>query len=94
LAAAIEAGINFFDVAPYYGATLAEERLGEALAHKRQQVYLATKCGRYGSATFDFSEETIVREFDQSLRRLRTEYVDLLQQDMSADRTGAYDAAH
>jgi len=79
VAAAIENGINFFDVSPYYGATVAEERLGEALGHKRQEIYLATKCGRYGPETFDFSANTIVREFDNSLRRLRTEYVDLLQ---------------
>jgi len=76
---AIASGINFFDVSPYYGASLAEERLGEALAHKRQQILLATKCGRYGRETFDFSASTIVREFDHSLRRLRTDYVDLLQ---------------
>jgi len=76
---AIEQGINFFDVSPYYGNTLAEERLGEALVEKREQVLLATKCGRYGASTFDFSAGTIVREFDQSLRRLRTDHVDLLQ---------------
>jgi L-galactose dehydrogenase len=79
VAAAIENGINLFDVSPYYGTTLAEERLGEALAHKRPQILLATKCGRYGRETFDFSANGIVREFEQSLRRLRTEYVDLLQ---------------
>src|SRR5580700_11413932 len=45
--AAIERGINFFDVSPYYGRTLAEERLGIALEGKREQVILATKCGRY-----------------------------------------------
>ena len=41
--AAIEHGINFFDVAPYYGRTLAEERLGAALKGKRNKVILATK---------------------------------------------------
>src|SRR3954465_6370965 len=50
---AIENGINFFDVSPYYGMTLAEQRLGEALVGKRNQVILATKCGRYGAAQFD-----------------------------------------
>ncbi len=77
--AAVDQGINLFDVSPYYGSRLAEERLGEAIAPMRSQVLLATKCGRYGADTFDFSADTIVREFDQSLRRLRTDYVDILQ---------------
>ena len=74
---AIEHGVNLFDVSPYYGQTLAEERLGAALAGRRQDIFLATKCGRY--ARFDFSARTVVREFEASLRRLRTDYVDLLQ---------------
>jgi L-galactose dehydrogenase len=77
--AAVDRGINLFDVSPYYGMTLAEERLGQALQPYRAQVLLATKCGRYGSNDFDFSAPTIVREFDESLRRLRTDHVDLLQ---------------
>ncbi len=76
---AIEQGINYFDVSPYYGTTLAEERLGAALAGRRHEVVLATKCGRYGVDHFDFSPETITREFDLSLQRLRTDHVDLLQ---------------
>ena len=79
VATAIENGINLFDVSPYYGLTLAEERLGDALAQRRGEVLLATKCGRYGADGFDFSAKAIVRVFEQSLRRLRTEYVDLLQ---------------
>jgi L-galactose dehydrogenase len=76
---AIENGINFFDVSPYYGLTLAEQRLGEALDGKRTAIVLATKCGRYGADHFDFSAKTVIREFEQSLRRLKTDYVDLLQ---------------
>jgi len=76
---AISSGINFFDVSPYYGETLAEERLGDALAGKRDDIVLATKCGRYGSSHFDFSAATIMREFEASLRRLKTDSVDLLQ---------------
>ena len=76
---AIEQGINLFDVSPYYGQRLAEERLGLALESHRQDIILATKCGRYGERVFDFSEETICRELEQSLRRLGTDYVDLLQ---------------
>jgi L-galactose dehydrogenase len=76
---AIEHGINFFDSSPYYGLTLAEERLGEALLGKRHQVVLATKCGRYGLTEFDFSAQRVTASIDQSLRRLRTDYVDLFQ---------------
>lgn len=76
---AINEGINFFDVSPYYGITLAEERLGEALDGRRGEVILATKCGRYGQSEFDFSAGRITKGFDDSLRRLRTDYVDLLQ---------------
>jgi L-galactose dehydrogenase len=77
--AAIDRGINFFDVSPYYGRTLAEERLGIALQGKRQQVILATKCGRYDSECFDFSAARLRASIDESLKRLRTDYVDLWQ---------------
>jgi L-galactose dehydrogenase len=76
---AVERGINFFDVSPYYGLTLAEARLGNALHGYRQEIVLATKCGRYGADEFDFSAARITAEFENSLRRLRTDYVDLLQ---------------
>ena len=79
VALAVERGINFFDVSPYYGLTLAEERLGEALVGRREKVVLATKCGRYGGSEFDFSAKTITAGFEESLKRLRTDYVDLLQ---------------
>jgi len=76
---AIDSGINLFDVSPYYGITLAEDRLGAALQGRRKDIILATKCGRYGRNDFDFSAATVTREFEASLRRLRTDYVDLLQ---------------
>jgi L-galactose dehydrogenase len=76
--AAIEHGINFFDVAPYYGRTLAEERLGAALQGKRDKVVLATKIGRYDVEAFDFSAKRVRSSLDESLRRLRTDYVDIL----------------
>jgi L-galactose dehydrogenase len=76
---AIDKGINFFDVSPYYGLTLAEERLGAALAGKRDRVVLSTKCGRYGFDRFDFSAKRVTASIDESLKRLRTDYVDLLQ---------------
>ena len=52
---AIDEGINYFDVSPYYGRTLAEERLGSALQGRRRNVALSTKCERYGIDSFDFS---------------------------------------
>ena len=76
---AIDRGINFFDVSPYYGQTLAESRLGGALQGHRDNVVLATKCGRYAADSFDFSAKRITASIDESLARLRTDYVDLLQ---------------
>jgi L-galactose dehydrogenase len=76
---AIDRGINLFDVAPFYGSTLAEKRLGKALAGKRNQVYLATKCGRYGERDFDFSYNRVLQSIDESLQRLQTDYVDIFQ---------------
>jgi L-galactose dehydrogenase len=74
---AIDLGINYFDVAPYYGRTLAETRLGAALVGRRDKVVLATKCGRYDVAKFDFSTARIRRSIDESLERLRTDYLDV-----------------
>ncbi len=79
---AIEAGINYFDVSPYYGRTLAESRLGEALSGCREKVILATKAGRYDrdlETGFDFSSARITHSVEESLRRLRTDYLDILQ---------------
>ncbi len=76
---AIDRGINFFDSSPYYGITLSEQRLGEALEGRREKVVLATKCGRYGLDDFDFSAKRITSSIDESLRRLKTDYLDLFQ---------------
>ena len=76
---AIDQGINFFDVAPFYGDTLAEKRLGNALITKRKTIFLATKCCRYGNGVFDFSYQQVLSSLDESLKRLQTDYVDLLQ---------------
>jgi len=76
---AVDAGINFFDVSPYYGAGLAEERLGEALVPYRKDVVLATKCGRNGANRFDFSAKGITASLEASLRRLKIDAVDLIQ---------------
>ena len=76
---AIDLGINFFDTSPYYGRTLSEERLGRTLGHRRKSIVLATKCGRYDVDKFDFSADRVRRSIDESLRRLRTDWVDVFQ---------------
>jgi L-galactose dehydrogenase len=79
---AVDNGINLIDTAPYYGATRAETVLGKALATlPRDKYYLATKVGRYGLniEDFDFSATGVTASVDESLRRLRVEYVDFIQ---------------
>ena len=77
---ALDEGINFFDHADIYGGGKSEERFSEALGMNpdlRSKMILQTKCGiRKGS--FDFSKEHILEAVDGSLKRLRTEYVDVL----------------
>lgn len=75
---AIDRGINFFDVSPYYGRTLAERRLGEFLQGRRDKVVLATKCGRYDTDRFDFSADRVIASAEESLKRLRTDRLDIL----------------
>jgi len=76
---AIDCGINYFDVAPYYGRTLAETRLGEYLEGKREKIILTSKACRYDITDFDFSKKRLMQSIDESLKRLRTDYVDLYQ---------------
>jgi aryl-alcohol dehydrogenase-like predicted oxidoreductase len=84
--AAIDAGITLLDTAESYGgAGQSEEILGEVLAGRRDQVVLATKFG--GNADMGYGPAAgakggrsyIVRAVEQSLRRLRTDYIDLYQ---------------
>jgi len=80
--AALDAGINFFDTAPYYGATRAETVLGKAIAQiDRQRCILSTKVGRYGPRLedFDFSADRVTRSVEESLQRLRADYIDVIQ---------------
>lgn len=77
---ALDLGICFFDVSPYYGATLAEATLGKALRGVERSSYvLATKVGRYGDDDFDFSAGRVGRSVRESLKRLRTDHLDLVQ---------------
>ncbi len=78
--AALDAGINYFDTSPYYGRSLSEYRLGRALAGVRDQAIISTKAGRYDKhypEGFDFSYERVALSIDESLQRLRTDYVDI-----------------
>lgn len=76
---ALDHGVNFFDVSPFYGLTLAESRLGKALEGKRHNIVLASKCGRYDLQEFDFSKKRILKSVDESLARLKTDYLDIFQ---------------
>jgi len=79
---AIDQGVNYFDVAPYYGGTLAETHLGRALVGRRNSIILATKIGRYKGLheeEFDFSAARVRLSVEESLRRLRTDYIDVYQ---------------
>ncbi|MGC1272264.1 MAG: aldo/keto reductase [Planctomycetaceae bacterium] len=80
----LDAGINLIDTAPAYG--LAEERIGRAIAHRRDEYVLCTKVGETFSidesgrpiSTYDFSEESIRASVERSLKRLRTDVLDVL----------------
>ncbi len=80
LATALEEGIDFYDHADIYGGGRSEEIFAEAFAQvgaKREDVLLQSKCGiRQGY--FDFSKEHILEAVDGSLRRLKTDYLDVL----------------
>ena len=77
--AAIDAGMNFVDTSAYYGEGRSEEILGEVLSGGlRDKVLLGTKAGRLASDVFDFTPAGFRRCFEGSLKRLRTDSVDLL----------------
>ncbi|HTF69926.1 MAG TPA: aldo/keto reductase [Edaphobacter sp.] len=80
VATALDRGINFIDVSPFYGLTRAEAVLGKGLRGvDRGSYYLATKVGRYGDTEFDFSASRVLASVDESLTRLGVEYVDIIQ---------------
>ena len=80
--AALEAGINFFDTADVYGGTLSEEFLGQALGRRRSEVVVATKFGLQVGAdpqAKGASRRWVTQAAEDSLRRLKTDYIDLYQ---------------
>ena len=88
--ASIDEGVSLIDTAPAYGQGLAEEIVAEAIRGRRDEVVLATKCGivwhtQKGRHFFDYDgqpvhrylgREAIFYEVEQSLRRLKTDYID------------------
>ena len=90
--ASIDSGINFIDTAPIYGFGHSEEVVGEAIEGRRDEVVLSSKCGlrwnvEVGEFNFEdgagnkiykcLSPESIRFELEESLKRLRTDYIDL-----------------
>jgi aryl-alcohol dehydrogenase-like predicted oxidoreductase len=89
LNAVLDAGINFIDTSPDYG--LSEERIGKFIAHRRSEYFLASKCGCVpgtppGGMRHVFTAENIRAAVEQSLQRMKTEYIDLVQFHASPSR--------
>lgn len=85
LNAVLDAGINFIDTANDYGRS--EEFIGKYISHRRSEFYLATKCGctvvRRDENTDDtphaWTRENLFRGLNESLQRMKTDYVDIMQ---------------
>jgi aryl-alcohol dehydrogenase-like predicted oxidoreductase len=72
----LDAGINLLDTAPSYG--VSEERIGRILQGRRQQFVLSTKCGYGVPGVEDWTGPCITQGIDLALRRLRTDYLDVV----------------
>jgi aryl-alcohol dehydrogenase-like predicted oxidoreductase len=79
---AVDNGINFIDVSPYYGHLKAEQVLGKALKQiDRSKYYLSTKVGRYGADGknyWDYSGKRATESVFESMERLNVDYVDII----------------
>lgn len=79
---AVDNGINFIDVSPYYGHLKAETVLGKALKEiSRDRYHLSTKVGRYGKDgvnTWDYSAERVTKSVYESMERLNIDYIDII----------------
>lgn len=80
----LDAGINFIDTSPDYG--ISEERIGRYIGSRRNEFYLATKCGCAYTQHEDhleidhiWTKDVLMRNMENSLKRLQTDHVDLLQ---------------
>ncbi|HZH31841.1 MAG TPA: aldo/keto reductase [Pyrinomonadaceae bacterium] len=78
LGGALDAGLNVIDTAECY--VTSEELIGRAVSHRREDYYLFTKCGHASGIDLpDWDARLLEQSIERSLRRLRTDYVDLLQ---------------
>ena len=79
---AIDLGMNFIDLAPFYGDGLAESIVGRAIRGQREKVFIATKCGIIRSNNrigVCLTPESIAKELDLSRKRLGVDVIDLYQ---------------
>jgi aryl-alcohol dehydrogenase-like predicted oxidoreductase len=75
---ALDAGVNAIDTAECYATS--EELIGEAIGNRRKDCYLLTKCGHEsGWSHPDWRPESLLRSIQRSLKRLKTDHVDLIQ---------------
>ena len=88
LEAVLDSGINFLDTASGYGIT--EELIGETISHRRGEYVLATKFGPiYDDASArGYDEAAVTESIDQSLRRMKTDWLDIIQLQYGAPDTG------
>src|SRR6516162_7560292 len=93
LGAVLDAGINYIDTSIDYG--LSEERIGHYIAHRRDNYYLASKCGclvgappapRGERSPHVFTRDNIIAWVEQSLARMKTDYIDVVQFHSSPSR--------
>jgi aryl-alcohol dehydrogenase-like predicted oxidoreductase len=78
LGSALDAGLNVIDTAACYGNS--EELIGRAVGHRRKDFYLLTKCGHASGLRFaDWTPALIEPSIDRSLKRLGTDYLDIVQ---------------
>jgi len=92
LNAVLDGGINLIDTSPDYGRS--EELIGTFIGHRRAEFFLASKCGcpiefpadAPPPYPHDYSPENVRADVEQSLRRLRTDYLDLVQVHMSPSK--------
>lgn len=75
----LDMGINYIDTAPAYGSS--EERIGRAIGHRRSEFVISTKVGESfegGISNHDFSAVAVRRSLERSLKRLRTDVIDMV----------------
>lgn len=80
---ALDLGINWLDTAPFYGLGHSEEIIAKAINGKRDEIFIATKCGlvwnRKGKISYNNTPQSILNQIEKSLIRLQTDYIDLFQ---------------